>query len=54
MMNTQWRATGMNIAAGHNYNLATYYAEVEGKRLKTRFRTLDNALKAAVKAMKQR
>lgn len=44
----EWRSDDNRLAAGSNYNKATYYGEVDGQRLGKKFRTLTNAMAAAV------
>lgn len=61
MLKTAWRSDDGRLEAGDNYHSTTYYAAVDGAGIGAtptslrckRFRSLENAMRAAVKAAKQ-
>lgn len=48
----EWRSEDGRCAAGYRGStLSTFWASIDGKRLMTRFRSIQNAMRAAVKAV---
>ncbi len=46
----EWRSDDNRLCVGQRGSLSTYYAAVGPERLATRFRSLENAMSAAVKS----
>lgn len=50
VMLTEWRSEDGRLAAGSSHNHTHNWARVDGTLLPTKFRSLENAMRAAVKA----